>query len=62
MFAVLEEFREGGKERAEGSVVRGDGVAVARTRPLITLACMLLAEQLVCHPEVAAHLQVEAAV
>lgn len=43
-------------------MVRGDGVAVTRTRPLITLACMLLAEQLVFHPEVATHLQVEATV
>lgn len=49
-------------EGAQDSVLRGDVVAVARTGPLIAFACMLLAEQLVFHPEVAAHLQVEAAV
>lgn len=37
-------------------------MAVACTRTLIAFACVLLAEQLVLHPEVATHLQVEAAV
>lgn len=37
-------------------------MAVARTGTLIALTRMFLAEQLVFHPEVAAHLQVEAAV
>lgn len=37
-------------------------MAVTSTRPLIALSRVLLAEQLVVHPEMAAHLQVEAAI
>lgn len=70
-FAVLSVLKEvcevGGSGRRwgqiapGGSVMRGDGVTVACARPLIALACVLLAEKLRLHPEVAAHLQVEAA-
>lgn len=54
--------RDGESESADCLVLRGDGMAVACTRTLIAFTCVLLAEQLVLHPEVATHLQVEAAV